>query len=439
MNRLIEHLRTGLSDPDGADATDGELLERYIAHRDEAPFAALVRRHGPMVWGVCRRLLPILQDAEDAFQATFLVLVRKAASVVPRSMVGNWLYGVAYQTALKARAVAARRRACERQVTEMPERESAAADPWPDLQPVLDQELTRLPDRYRGVLVLCDIEGKTRKEAARQLGVPEGTVAGWLARARAMLARRLAHRGVMLSGGSLAAVVVEYAAPATVPAAVVSSTIEAAKHFAAGPVAAAAIPAPVVTLTEGVLKSMLLNKLKVVAIVVVAAAVVGSGLTGLAIHATAGEQSKQKSVPVVGPERAGKDAGGPESELRQIRAELEKLRAEVDALKKQLRPGEAASSPPTEPVDAAPKLVTKVYPIKDLLGSRLDDEAPPIMRVITNIVQPSSWTGSGGWGSIEYFAGAHSLVVSQTAHVQEQVQTLLEALRKAASENKPSK
>src|SRR5262249_2623764 len=286
--------------------------------------------------------------------------------------------------------------------------------------------------------VLCDIEGKTRKEAARQLAVPEGTVAGWLARSRAMLAKRLARRGVVLSGGSLAAVLVEYAAPATVPAAVGASTVEAARHLAAGPVAAAAIPAPVVTLTEGVLKSMLLNKLKVVAIVVVAAAAVGTGLTGLAVRATAGEEPKQKSIPVVGPERGAKDAGGPDAELRQIKAELEKLRAEVDALKKQIRPTDAGS-PPAGPVDAAPKLVTKVSPIKDLLGGRVDDEAPPIIRVITNIVEPTTWNVSGGFGSIEYFSVGQSLVVSQTAHVQEQVQTLMEALRKAVSENKASK
>src|SRR5262245_14109739 len=116
MNRLIQHLRVGLPDFDGSDTTDGQLLESYLTRREEAPFAALVRRHVPMVWGVCRRVLHTPQDAEDAFQATFLVLVRKAASIVPRQMVGNWLYGVAYQTAVKARAIAARRHMRERQV-----------------------------------------------------------------------------------------------------------------------------------------------------------------------------------------------------------------------------------------------------------------------------------------------------------------------------------
>src|SRR5262249_42450463 len=143
-------------------------------------------------------------DAEDAFQATFLVLVRKAASVVPREKVANWLYGVAYQTALKARAVAARRGARERQVTAFPEPAMTEPERWPDLRPLLDQELTRLPDLYRVPVVLCDLEGLTYREAARQLGCPEGTLAARLARARALLAKRLTRHGLVLSGGALA-------------------------------------------------------------------------------------------------------------------------------------------------------------------------------------------------------------------------------------------
>src|SRR5206468_7345036 len=140
-----------------------------------------------------------------AFQATFLVFVRKAASIAARELLANWLYGVAHQTARKARATAAKRQVRERQVTEMPEPAVAEQDLWRDLQPLLDEALSRLPDKYRAVVILCDLEGKTRGEAARQLAVPEGTVAGRLARARAMLAKRLAQRGVALSGGGLAA------------------------------------------------------------------------------------------------------------------------------------------------------------------------------------------------------------------------------------------
>jgi len=121
MSEVLQHLRRAALLRDGAGLTDGQLLEDYLRRREEAALAALVRRHGPMVWGVCRRVLRNYHDAEDAFQATFLVLVRKAASVVPREMVVNWLYGVAHQTALKARATTAKRGTRERQVTQMPE------------------------------------------------------------------------------------------------------------------------------------------------------------------------------------------------------------------------------------------------------------------------------------------------------------------------------
>ena len=223
--RVFEQIRRAVL-RDG-EAGDGELLGQFIERRDEAALAALVQRHGPMVWGVCRRLLSH-HDAEDAFQAAFLVLVRKASTVSPRTMVGNWLYGVSHQTALQARRSAARRRAREATVNRMPETETVPHDPWADAQPLLDEELCRLPENYRAVIVLCDLEGRTRKEVAHQLGCPEGTVAGRLARARSMLAKRLAQRGVTLSGGALAALLSHSAATASLPATVMSNTIEAA-------------------------------------------------------------------------------------------------------------------------------------------------------------------------------------------------------------------
>jgi RNA polymerase sigma factor (sigma-70 family) len=280
LSEVIQHLRRAARLCDGADLTDGQLLEGFVSRRDEAALAALVQRHGAMVWGVCRRILRHPHDAEDAFQATFLVFVRKAVSIVPRQMVANWLYGVARQTALNARATAARRKERERQVTEMPEPAVEEQDLWHDLQPLLDEELSRLPDKYRVVIVLCDLEGKTRKEAARQLAVPEGTVAGQLARARGMLAKRLAHRGVALSVGALAAVLSQKAA-AGVPPSVVSSTIQAANLFAAGQAAAGVVSVKAAALTEGVLKTMRMSKLQtatVVVLLLVAALVGGAGL-----------------------------------------------------------------------------------------------------------------------------------------------------------------
>jgi RNA polymerase sigma factor (sigma-70 family) len=251
-----------------------------------------------MVWGVCRRVLRSHEDAEDTFQATFLVLVRKAGSIVPREMVANWLYGVAHQTALNARATAAKRKGRERQVTEMPEPAVAEQDLWRDLQPVLDEELSRLPDKYRAVIVLCDLEGKTRKEAARRMGVPEGTVAGRLARARTMLAKRLTQRGVTLSGGVLAAVLSENMAAAAMPSSVVSSTIKAASLLGAGR-AAGVVSARVAALAEGVVKAMFVTKLKSVLAVVLVLGFVATGATLLPHRtAAAGPDVAERAVVV---------------------------------------------------------------------------------------------------------------------------------------------
>src|SRR5436305_4819772 len=157
--------------------------------------------------------------ADDAFQAVFLVLARRASSVRPREQVGNWLYGVAYRTALKARTVLARRRSREKQVDVMPEptAPAAAAPAWTDLQPVIDEELARLPDKLRLPVVLCDLEGRPQREVARQLGLPPATLANRLTSARRTLAKRLTDRGVALSGGALAAALTANAADAAVP------------------------------------------------------------------------------------------------------------------------------------------------------------------------------------------------------------------------------
>jgi RNA polymerase sigma factor (sigma-70 family) len=283
VSEVIRHLRKTMLRSDGAGLTDAQLLEAYLSRREEAALVALVRRHAPMVWGVCRRLLPNHHDAEDAFQATFLVLVRKAASIASRELLANWLYGVAHQTARKARATAAKRKGRERQVTDMPEPAVTEQDLWSDLLPLLDQELSRLPEKYRAIIVLCDLEGKTRKEVARQLGLPEGTVASRMMRARTMLAKRLGRHGLAVSGGALAAVLSQQEALAGAPAAVVSSTIKAASLFAAGQAAAAAgvTSANALALAEGVLKIMLFNRLKVVAVTLLLIAVLGGGAVGL--------------------------------------------------------------------------------------------------------------------------------------------------------------
>jgi RNA polymerase sigma factor (sigma-70 family) len=283
LHKLVPELRQALRQGEAAACSDGQLLEEFAIGGDGAALEALVRRHGPMVWGVCRRVLGHHHDAEDAFQATFLVLVRKAASVVPRELVANWLYGVAHRTALRARAMAAKRRERERQVAEMPEPVADGPGVGNELEAVLDQELSRLPDHYRVAVVLCDLEGKTRREVAAQLSLPEGTVASRLARARAMLAKRLARRGVTLTSGALAGVLAREAA-AGVPMALLASTLKVI-----GP---GAIPATVAALTEGVLKAMLLNKLKAATagLLVLGLALTGGGL--LTQHLTGAPQGR---------------------------------------------------------------------------------------------------------------------------------------------------
>jgi RNA polymerase sigma factor (sigma-70 family) len=271
---LLRRLRGG-ADPPGL--TDAQLLELFLLRRDEDAFEALVRRHGPMVLGVCRRVLGNTHDAEDAFQATFLVLAQKASSVAPREMVGNWLYGVARRTALKAKGLAARRRAKERQVRDIPRPEPPDPDAWDDLRARLDAELVRLPTRYRAAVVLCHLEGLPRHEAARRLGLAEGTLSSRLNRGRRLLARRLARGGPPLPAGALAAALSGPGASAAVPAPLVLSTVHAAVLVAAGRAVAAVAPAEVAALTKGVLQAMSLDKLKGTLALVLAAVVLGVG------------------------------------------------------------------------------------------------------------------------------------------------------------------
>jgi RNA polymerase sigma factor (sigma-70 family) len=276
IDTVIRHLRRAVLRQDGAGWTDGQLLASFIEQKDEAAFEALVHRHGPMVFGVCRRVVRNHHDAEDAFQATFLVLARKASSVKPRERVANWLHGVALRTAMKAKAMTAKRRGREKQVTEMPEPEAVQQDQWRDLQLLLDQELNGLPENYRLPILFCDLEGKTIKAAAQQLGWPQGTLAGRLARGRKLLAKRLANRGVVLSGGSLAAILSQNAASAGVPTSLMSSTVKAVTLIAAGQVAVAGVvPVKVAALMEGVMKAMLITKLKTVTAVLLVVAAVG--------------------------------------------------------------------------------------------------------------------------------------------------------------------
>jgi RNA polymerase sigma factor (sigma-70 family) len=290
LNDVLRHIRRIALTKEAANLDDARLMERFLAQRDEAAFEALLRRHGPMVLGVCRRLLPDPHDTEDAFQATFLVLLRKAHSLRNRQLVANWLYGVAYRTALKARNQAARRRAGTRPLVEVPTEESESDVIWKDLRPVLDEEVQRLPDKYRVPVILCYLEGKTFQEAAQQLGCPAGTVSGRLARARGILRTRLTRRGLGLSAGLLGATLPQ-TAEAAVPGPLLNATVRAALTLTAKHAGIAyVIPASVALLMEGVLHGMFMTKIKTVATILLLAVMIGGGGAGVVSYQKLGAQ-----------------------------------------------------------------------------------------------------------------------------------------------------
>jgi RNA polymerase sigma factor (sigma-70 family) len=284
LDLVVRHLHR-LADANGSEEfSDGQLLERFANHGEEEAFAALVHRHGPMVLGVCRRLLRHASDAEDAFQATFLVLFRRARALDRARSLASYLYTVAYHVALKAKAASVRRQRCEKEVRDMGRPQKHTEELWHDLQPVLDEELNRLPDGYRAAIVVCYLEGKTNQEAGRLLGCPTGTIKSRLARARDLLRTRLARRGIALSAGLFALLLAEHAA-AAVPAHLVRSTVRTTVLAAAGQALA-----PAAALAEGVLKAMFVTRLKVATALVLA---LGTVLVAAGIWA---HQARAQSV-----------------------------------------------------------------------------------------------------------------------------------------------
>jgi polysaccharide biosynthesis/export protein len=274
--------------------TDRQLLDRFLQGRDassDAAFEVLVRRHGPMVLRVCRNVLGDLNDAEDAFQATFVVLARRCGSIRKRDSVESWLFGVACRVAARARVEAARRKAVERRgATEADAALGASPDDEADnreLGPLVQEEVRRLPERYRGPVVLCYWEGLTQEQAAAQLGCPLGTVRSRLARAREILRRRLTRRGAApLAGLGVAGLDLASAGPvpAAVPDAWVAATVKAATVITAGaaPVTAGAVSASVAVLVKDVMRSLLMMKVKTSAL---GLAFVGLGAFGVILAA----------------------------------------------------------------------------------------------------------------------------------------------------------
>jgi RNA polymerase sigma factor (sigma-70 family) len=280
LARLLCAVRRTTAVGEADELTDRGLLRRFADERDEAAFAELMRRHGPMVLGVCRRVLDDPNDADDAFQATFLVLARKAGSVGRPDRLAGWLYGVALRIVRKMRANTAHRRARQRQMTDLPGTEPGREADWDEVRGALDDEVQRLPEKFRQPVLLCYLEGRTREEAARQLGWSAGAVKGMLERGRELLRSRLTRRGVTVSATALAGMLSEKALSAAVPGAISEPTIKAALQFAAGRAAAGAPAA----LAEGAIQAMRMNKVKAVVAAALVVAVLGTGAGVLALQ-----------------------------------------------------------------------------------------------------------------------------------------------------------
>jgi RNA polymerase sigma factor (sigma-70 family) len=295
LQKFIRKLAEG---PYGAKYAERELLERFVMERDEAAFAALVRRHGAMVLRLCRRVLQNEADAEDAFQATFLVLSRKAASLRLEDPLAGWLHGVAYRIAHKARIGAARRRKHESRLAAR-----HSSDPLNELtlreaHEILDQELLRLPDKFRLPLVLCYLEGLTRGEAAHQLGWPASVLKSRLEQARELLRRRLPSRGLRLSGALASSLFYEGVASGSVRVALLNSTTRAATTVLAGGTGASVVSAKVIALAECMLRTMLVSKLKTLITMLLATGIVIASvgmITLVAFRAHAQDETRRAS------------------------------------------------------------------------------------------------------------------------------------------------
>jgi RNA polymerase sigma factor (sigma-70 family) len=280
---LFRHLRNLADSPSARIVPDSQLLERFLTRRDEAAFEVLLWRHGTLVWGVCRRLLRDEQAAEDAFQATFLIFLRKAASIGKRDSIAGWLYKVALRTALAARARQQRSGVPVPDLHLLPAENNVDSD-WEEIQAILDEEVNHLPSKYRAPFILCYLQGKTNGQAAGELGCCEGTVVSRLAWARRRLRQRLAQRGLAVSAGLLMITLVREAAAGGPNGILIASTLDSVWRFTTGAFPASSAAA---VLAKGVLHTMLLHRLqRPLAAILVAGLVCAGGLS--LRHALAG-------------------------------------------------------------------------------------------------------------------------------------------------------
>ena len=296
---VLRHVQRLFHGGSVAGLSEGQLLDRFVATRDEVAFGALVARHGPMVLGICRGVLDDPHDVEDAFQATFLVLVRKAKGLRDRDLLGQWLYGVARRVALRARADSSKRRARERPDCEVEAEPVATLNAeLRELQVLIREEVDRLSSNDRMAVVLCYLEGLTHEEAADRLGWPVGTVKGRLARAREKLRERLTRRGVALPSGAIATNLARGPSAIVPPELLRSTTLASMQLISGKTFTAGIVSAHAMTLMEGVIGTMFTTKLKLGAMALVATcAVAVPGVLAFQGQGPAGEVGKTPRGP----------------------------------------------------------------------------------------------------------------------------------------------
>ncbi len=332
LSSVVRYIRraAGSSVPQGL--TDAQLLARYRTQRDSDAFAELVHRHGPLVHSVCRRILHHEQDSEDACQATFLVLASKASSIRKAVSLASWLHGVAYRIAMRAKKTLGRQHQNVGDAAAPTQDLPVTAAALREAQLIVDEELNRLPEKYRAPFILCCLEGKSRPEAARELGWKEGTVSSRIAQARKLLQQRLTRRGVVLSATLCVLDLTRAAAPA-IGTSIVDRTVKAAVSFAAGQSAATDLAtAPAVALARGVLLAMsTTSKLKIATALVLACGLMtATGAIGRQAMLSAEETPQQGSLDER--ETSQKNQKTAEARSRKEDFEIDKIDPAADRL-----------------------------------------------------------------------------------------------------------
>jgi RNA polymerase sigma factor (sigma-70 family) len=286
-------------------ASDRELLEQFVQEGSESAFTSLIERHGPLIFALCRRLLPTRQDAEDVFQATFLLLARKARLIRKPASLGSWLYGVAFRLAVRLNQQTARRKGKEIRAIAMRSTNPTTEITWRELCWGLDEEIHQLPEKFRTPLLLCYWEGLTQEEAARQLGIPRGTLKRRVEKARNTLRSRLTRRGITMSAALLVAMLAPNANAKCVSRALLRKTVAGASMAAGHGAAALGAELAFATLTKALLHTAVLGKMKFCLVLALALGVIASGnkivssFPSETIPATvASETSASVSLPV---------------------------------------------------------------------------------------------------------------------------------------------